>query len=99
MARPKGDGRGQMGGGRKKGTQNKVTREMRAMVADFLEGNWDAFKTAFDNIVEPDKKCNIYLQLLPYATPKLQSMELKQPEKPKTFKDELDEDTGEKTRG
>lgn len=98
MARQKGDGKGQQGGGRKKGTPNRITKEKRELISKFIEGNWDDFEKNYRDILDPEKKCRIFLDLLPYATPKLQSVELREPKPPKTFQDELDEDSGEKTR-
>ena len=37
MARQKGDGRGNQGGGRKPGTPNRVTRERRELINQFLD--------------------------------------------------------------
>ena len=99
MARQKGDGKGQQGGGRKKGTPNRVTREKRELISTFIDGHWDEFMEAYSQIGDPEKKCRIFLDLLPYATPKLASVEYKDKTPVKTFKDELDEISGEKTRG
>ena len=99
MARQKGDGRGQQGGGRKKGTPNRVTKEKRELISKFIDGNWDVFDKNYEDITDPEKKCRIFLELLPYVTPKLMSTELKDITPPRTFKDELDEDSGEVTRG
>lgn len=99
MARMKGDGKGQNGGGRKKGTPNKVTKEKREMLAMFIEENFEDFKQSYKDIVDKEKKCRIFLELLPFVMPKLSSVEMKDSVLPKTFKDELDELSGEKTRG
>ena len=99
MARMKGDGKGQNGGGRKKGTPNRMTKEKREILSAFIDNNFDDFITAYKSIVDPEKKCRIFLELLPFAMPKLSSVELKDAVIPKTFKDELDEISGEKTRG
>lgn len=99
MARPKNDGRGRIAGGRKKGTPNKMSREMRELISAFIDGRWDEFMEAYSQITDPEKKCRIFLDLLPYATPKLASVEYKDKTPVKTFKDELDEISGEKTRG
>lgn len=98
MARPKGDGKGQQGGGRKKGTPNRITKEMREIISSFIDGRWDEFMEAYSQIKDPEKKCRIFLDLLPYATPKLASVEYKEKTKPKTLKDELSEISGEITR-
>jgi len=95
--RRKGDGRGREGG-RKKGTPNKVNKETRALLANFVEENWETFKTDYKNITDPEKKCSIFLQIMSYVTPKLQAVEYQDKTPPKTFKDELDEISGEPTR-
>lgn len=96
MARPKNDGRGRLGG-RKKGTPNKVQRGRREQIADFLDDNWDNFKQMYKN-ADDATKLKIYMEMIPYTTPKLAAVEYKETEAPKTFADELDELSGEPTR-
>ena len=98
MARPKGDGKGRQGGGRQKGTPNKRTKEVRDLITNFVESKWDEFLSNYDSIEDPEKKCYIMLQLLPYISPKMASVEYKGEAPVKTFKDELDELSEEKTR-
>lgn len=90
MARPKGDGRGQMGGGRKKGTPNRVTQERRELINQFLTDKWEDFIDMYDN-ADVDTRLKIYMELIPYTTPKMASVEYKEATKPKTFQDELNE--------
>ena len=97
MARPKNDGRGRIGG-RSKGTPNKVTVERRARVASFIEDNWDDFLENYKAIKEPQKKCDIFMSMMGYYAPKLAAVEYKDKTPGKTFRDELDEISGEKTR-
>ena len=97
MARQKGDGKGQQGGGRKKGTPNKVTRERRELISSFLDENWEDFKQNYKT-ADPATKLKIYMEMIPYTTPKMATIEYKEKDPPKTFKDELDELSGEKTR-
>lgn len=94
--RVKGDGKGRQGG-RKKKTPNKLDKERRDVLAKFLDDKFEEFKEAWDAIDDPYKKCSIYTDLIPFATPKLQSIELKEQTGRKTFEDELDELQGEKT--
>ena len=94
--REKGDGKGRQGG-RQKGTPNKVTREKREAISHFVENNWQIFEKAYAEL-DPEKKCYVMLGLLPFTVPKLSSVEFKDKTPPKSFKDELDEDSGEKTR-
>lgn len=96
--RTKGDGLGKTGG-RKKGTPNKVTVERKALIASFVEEEWEDFKENFRAITDPEKKCSIFMQMMAYYAPKLASVDYKDKTPQKTYKDELDELTGEKTRG
>ena len=96
VGRPPGDGRGKHGG-RAKGTPNKVTKERRELIDEFLNENWEEFKKHYQNCIPADK-LKIYLELIPYTTPKMASVEYKEKSKPKTFTDELDAISGEKTR-
>ena len=96
MARLKGDGRGRIGG-RAKGTPNKVSKERRELISEFLDKEWPNFLKMY-NESDREKKMKIYMEMIPYTTPKMASIEYKEKVKPKTFKDELDEESGEKTR-
>ena len=95
--REKADGKGRQGG-RVKGTPNKSTKEVCELISKFVENKWDEFLSNYDDIKDPEKKCTIMLQLLPYISPKMASVEYKGDVPSKTFKDELDELSQEKTR-
>ena len=97
MSRSKGDGLGKTGG-RKKGTPNKVTAERKARIAAFMEGHWEEFENAYNNLSDPKDICGIFMALMPYYAPRLAAVEYKTETPQKTFKDELDELSGEKTR-
>lgn len=97
MARQKGDGKGNQGGGRKKGTPNRVTKERRELINQFLDENWEDFKENYRK-ADPAARLRIYMEMIPYTTPKMASIEYKEKSTPKTFDDELDELSGEKTR-
>ena len=96
MARAKNDGKGRIGG-RKKGVPNRTTRERRELIDDFLNENWERFKDLWQNAA-PEDQLKIYMELLPYSTPKMASVEYKGKIAQLTYKDELDADSGEKTR-
>lgn len=96
--RTKGDGKGRQGG-RKKGTPNRLDKERRELLAEFLDDKFDEFKAAWDAIDDPYKKCSIYTDLIPFATPKLQSIELNNQSTQKTFEEELDELESKTTQG
>ena len=96
MARPKNDGKGRLGG-RVKGTPNKVSKERRELIDTFLNENWKDFQAMYKRA--PDEtKMKIYMEMIPYTTPKMASVEYKEKIQVKTFKDELDELSGEQTR-
>lgn len=97
MARQKGDGKGRLGG-RAAGTPNRITKEKREMIAAFIDGKWEEFEKSFQEIDDPVRKCQIMIDLLPFAVPKLASVEYKDNSVRKTLQDELDEISGEKTR-
>jgi len=95
--RRKGDGKGRQGG-RQKGTPNKVTKETKELLSNFVTSRWEDFVLSYDNIKDPEKKCQIMTQLIPYVVPKMASVEYKGDIPVKTLADELDEISGEKTR-
>lgn len=97
MARQKGDGKGRLGG-RAKGTPNKVTAERKARIAQFVEGHWEEFVMNYEQLDDPKEKCKIFMDILPYYAPKLSAVEYKDKTPAKSFKDELDELSGELTR-
>lgn len=85
-------------GGRKKGTPNKVTAATRELLSKFVDDKWEEFVAAYEDIKDPEKKCSIMVQVLAYVAPKMATVEYKGEVPVKTFNDELDEITGEKTR-
>lgn len=99
MARQKGDGKGRLGGGRKPGQPNRVTKEMREVLAPIIsdyiggEGIGEGKRTLANDLalMEPEDRAKIITNLVPYVMPKLASVEVKQKDESKSFKDELDE--------
>jgi len=85
-------------GGRKAGTPNKVSGEVRELIRKFVEGHWEEFTAAYEALEDPVKKCYVMTDLLPFVSPKLANIEYKDKDKPQTFQDELDELSEEKTR-
>ena len=76
MARPKGDGRGRIGG-RAKGTPNKVSKERRELISEFLDKEWPNFLKMY-NESDRETKMKIYMEMIPYTTPKMASIEYKE---------------------
>ncbi len=95
--RVKGDGRGNNGGGRKPGTPNKVTRERRELISKFLDEKWEKFIEDYES-TDANTRLKIYMEMIQYTTPKMASVDFVDKTPVKTYKDELDELSGEKTR-
>lgn len=89
MARQKGDGRGRLGG-RKKGTPNKVTSELREVIKDFVTENFDQFKAEWKEMDDPRDKCEIYVKMCNFVLPKLSSVEMDAKVEDTSYQDELD---------
>lgn len=65
--RKKGDGLGRLGG-RQKGTENKTTRSMKALVAEFADEKFDDYKRAWDELEDKDKVSS-FNSLLKFVIP------------------------------
>ena len=89
MARPKGDGRGRLGG-RAKGTPNKTTKSMRALMTKFCEEKYEDFVLAYERIRNPKERCEVYLKAQSFVTPKLNSVDLDMKNTDHSFKSELE---------
>ena len=57
-------------GGRRKGTPNKVTGDLKKWIAEILEGNKEAFVVNLQ-ASEPKDFCKTYTTLLGYVLPKM----------------------------
>jgi hypothetical protein len=64
-------------GGRKKGSKNKATTEIRERFKDLLEDNMDRLQEDLDDL-EPKDRIKAYLDLAQYVVPKLKSTEITQ---------------------
>lgn len=69
---------GQKTGGRKKGTPNKNTQEIREAYQRLVEGNLDNMTKWLDTIAEdnPEKAMDMMLKLSEYMIPKLARQEI-----------------------
>ena len=56
--------------GRGKGTVNKITNQMRTTFADLFEDNKHQIQVDLDSL-EPKDRMRLWVDLLPYFTPKL----------------------------
>ena len=60
-------------GGRERGTPNKLTKELRHAINDFLNNNIEEIQKNFD-LLEPKDKLYFYEKILSYTLPKMQSI-------------------------
>lgn len=67
MARPKNDGRGRIGG-RKKGTPNKATSDLRENIKQLIEANWENVQSDL-SALEPKDRLAFIEKLLRYVVP------------------------------
>jgi hypothetical protein len=65
--------------GKPAGRLNRMSKELRLQISDFLEENFPKVIAEF-NKLEGKDKVRLYCDLLPYAVPRLQTTELKTPE-------------------
>lgn len=73
MARPKGQPKV---GGRKKGTPNKVSKDLRERIRLFLDDKWDEAVKTWETIDKPGEKLRLYIDLSRFVLPVLQSVSL-----------------------
>lgn len=62
-------------GGRPRGSQNKVSSELRQLISDFLMENIDEVQETWKEL-KPQQKVMFWRDLLRYAVPVLQSTEI-----------------------
>lgn len=73
MPRPKGQPKI---GGRKKGTPNKVAKDLRERIRLFLEEKWPEAVETWESIDKPGEKLRLYIDLSRFVLPVLQSVSL-----------------------
>lgn len=61
--------------GRPAGAKNKVSEELREAMSDFLQGEFNALKTAVSKL-NPKERMRFFVDCLPFVLPKLQSTSL-----------------------
>lgn len=69
MPRNKNDGRGRLGGGRKKGVQNHITADLKEWVSMVLDGEREKFVSNLKKL-PPSEHVRAILTLLNYCIPK-----------------------------
>lgn len=58
--------------GRPKGSLNKTTCELRSLISDFLNSNFDQVTKDFD-LLQPKDRLKYYCELLNFGLPRLQT--------------------------
>lgn len=61
--------------GRPRGTLNKLSRDMKKTIHEFLQESWPEVKTEFHKLKGRDK-LNFYKDLLQYDLPKMQAVQM-----------------------
>ena len=61
--------------GRPKGSSNKTGVQLREMITDFLENNFEKVVTDFNELT-PKDRVKLYCDLLQYGLPKLQAVQI-----------------------
>lgn len=89
MARPKGDGKGRLGG-RAKGTPNKITVDGRKAIAEVVNGNAHKVQENLDRIIDPEKWIHYYCKLCEFVIPKQAAVALSAENKLSDLKSELE---------
>ncbi len=72
--------KGRKYGGRKAGTPNKTTADVRAALALIAQGNVHAFESWLLAIQNPAQRCDIFLRVMEFSVPKLARTELTAPD-------------------
>ena len=60
-------------GGRKKGTPNKMTKELRSTLKDILFNEIEEIEDRLD-LLDPKDRLELLIKLMPYALPKVTSI-------------------------
>ena len=62
-------------GGRKKGTPNKVTTDLRTQISELIDNNFENIQSDIDNL-EPKERLDFLGKLFEYSLPKLNRTEI-----------------------
>lgn len=83
--------KGMKTGGRKKGTTNKVTRNLRELLMNICEETFDEYLQAFHMIDEPKEKTKCWLGMLSFCLAKPSQVDLNVTADKKTYADDMAE--------
>lgn len=64
---------GRKHGGRKKGTPNRITKELRSLLKDVMYDEIGALQERLDAL-NPKERVELLIRLMPYALPKVTSV-------------------------
>lgn len=56
------------------GTTNKLKKETKDLIQQFVDKNFDAAMKTWNKIDDPEKKVKLFISLLPYAAPRLNNI-------------------------
>jgi hypothetical protein len=68
------------GSGRKAGTPNKSTRDVREAIAEFARANVDQMTEWLEAIPDPARRMDLYLRAIEYHVPKVARTEITGPD-------------------
>lgn len=63
---------------------------MRALMTKFCEEKYEDFVLAYERILNPKERCEVYLKAQSFVTPKLNSVDLDMKNTDHSFKSELE---------
>lgn len=63
-------------GGRTKGVPNKTTIELRGLLRDLINEEFQSLPETLNQIQDPIKRLEILTKLMPYVFPKMQTIDL-----------------------
>lgn len=78
--------------GRPKGAQSQEKKELRELIKSLAEKNFEEFQKRMDNIDKPDIYCRVYIDMIKFVLPSLQSVTIDDvTDKKKSIEDKLTE--------
>ena len=61
--------------GRKKGVPNKITKDLKESIKLIIENEFESLPETLQQL-EPEKRIDVLIKLLPYIVPKLQNIQI-----------------------
>ena len=78
--------------GRPKGAQSEEKKELRKLIKSLAEKNFDEFQKRMDKIDKPELYCRVYIDMIKFVLPSLQSVMFDDvTDKKKSIEDKLSE--------